>query len=44
MINLTNTFSMFKVPIFLPNLPQYANAKSGQLYRGDGDNHVYIHP
>ena len=44
MINLTNTFAMFKVPIYLPSLPKYAAAKSGQLCVGDGDQHIYLKP
>ena len=44
MINLTDTFAHFKVPIYLSNLPKYAAAKSGQLCIGDGDQHIYIKP
>ena len=44
MINLTDKFAHFKVPIYLSNLPKYAAAKSGQLCIGDRDQHIYIKP
>ena len=44
MINLTDKFAHFKVPIYLSNLPKYAAAKSGQLCIGDGDQHIYLKP
>lgn len=43
LVEITSDFMTVEVPIYF-TLPKYASAKSGQLCRGDGDNHVYIHP